>query len=141
MNSKSSRRNFLKSTVLASAPLLAGAAARGEGRTAETQPSAFTRNDRAKWLAIVERVSQPVLEAISQQRLRATMPVETAPGMEEARRRATHLEAVARLLSGLAPSLEASRVTIPPKSRCAAAIANGRGWPFGMAPIRNRPMR
>ncbi len=93
--------------MLASAPLLAGAGARGEGRTAETQPSAFTRNDRAKWLAIVERVSQPVLEAISQQRLRATMPVETAPGMEEARRESTHLEAVARLLSGLAPWLEA----------------------------------
>ena len=92
--------------MLASAPLLAATAARGEEHGAQTQPTASGLDDRAKWLAIVERVSQPVLEAISQQRLRATMPVETAPGME-ARRESTHLEAVARLLSGLAPWLEA----------------------------------
>jgi hypothetical protein len=107
VNSKATRRNFLKSAVLASAPLLAVTAARGEGRSGESQASASGPADRAKWLAIVERVSQPVLEAVSQQKLRATMPVETAPGMEEARRESTHLEAVARLLSGLAPWLEA----------------------------------
>ena len=93
--------------MLASAPLLAVTAARGEGRNPGAPASATGRDDRAKWLAIVERVSHPVLEAISRQRLRATMPVEAAPGMEQARRESTHLEAVARLLSGLAPWLEA----------------------------------
>ncbi|MGD0155482.1 MAG: DUF2264 domain-containing protein [Terracidiphilus sp.] len=107
MGSRSTRRNFLKSTLLASAPLQAGAAAQGEGRSREAPASESGRNDRAKWLAIVERVSQPVLEAMSQQKLRATMPVEAAPGFEEARRESMHLEAVARLLSGLAPWLEA----------------------------------
>lgn len=106
MHSTVTRRNFLKSAVLASAPLLA-ASARGERDSANPKSGASGPDDRAKWLAIVERVSQPVLEAISQQRLRATMPVETAPGMEETRRVSTHLEAVARLLSGLAPWLEA----------------------------------
>ncbi len=64
-------------------------------------------SDRTRWLAILERISQPVLEAISQQKLRATMPVEARPGLVEARRQSTYLEAVGRLLSGLAPWLEA----------------------------------
>jgi hypothetical protein len=107
MGRGSTRRNFLKSTLLASAPLLAGAAAPGEAQSKAAPASAQDRDDRAKWLAMVERVSQPVLETISQQKLRATMPVESAPGLEAARRESTHLEAVARLLSGLAPWLEA----------------------------------
>jgi len=113
MKSSATRRNFLKSAVLASAPLLAGVQARGAGQQAETPANGTGRDDRAKWLAIVKRVSQPVLEAASQQRLRATMPVEAAPGFEEIRRESTHLEAVARLLSGLAPWLEADQGSDP----------------------------
>jgi hypothetical protein len=100
------RRNFLKSALLASAPLLAGPAAQGAARDAKAEEAPASADDRAKWLAIVERVSQPVLEAISQQKLRATMPVEAIAGQEEARRQSTHLEAVGRLLCGLAPWLE-----------------------------------
>jgi hypothetical protein len=100
------RRNFLKSALLASAPLVAQA---GESKSIATpgpdQPPAI-KSDRSAWLAIVERVAQPVLEAISQQKLRATMPVEAAEGLTDTRRQSTHLEAVGRLLSGLAPWLE-----------------------------------
>lgn len=74
--------------------------AKGEMRFSE-------KDDRAKWLEIVERVSRPVLEAISQQKLRATMSVEAAEGLKETRSLTAHLEAVARLLCGLAPWLEA----------------------------------
>jgi len=63
-------------------------------------------DDRKKWLEIAERVSQPLLEAISQQKLRATMPIESAPGAREARAASAHLEATGRLLCGLAPWLE-----------------------------------
>ena len=105
--SKASRRSFLKKAVLASAPLFASASGRASAaETATAQPPA-AKDDRATWLEIVERVSQPVLEAISQQKLRATMPVEAAPGFERERKQSTHLEAVGRLLSGLAPWLEA----------------------------------
>jgi hypothetical protein len=101
MPAQATRRTFLKSALLASAPLLAASAA------AETmQPAATGADDRKKWLAIVEQVAQPVLEAISLQKLRATMPVECAPGDEAARAQSTHLEAIARLLCGLAPWLE-----------------------------------
>lgn len=54
----------------------------------------------------MERVAYPVLDALSRGRLKATMPVECAKGMEASRRRTTYLEAVGRLLSGIAPWLE-----------------------------------
>jgi len=107
MNSRATRRNFLKSALLASAPLIAAQGARSAAGEATPAGKSSGNDDRAKWLAIVERVSQPVLEAISQQKLRATMPVEAVEGQKAARRESTHLEAVARLLSGLAPWLEA----------------------------------
>lgn len=108
-----SRRNFLKGALLASVPFAAGSAAETPvPAVAQTQPGEGT-GDRARWVSIVERVSQPVLEAISQQKLRATMPVEAKQGLVEARRQSTHLEAVGRLLSGLAPWLEAAPVHDP----------------------------
>ena len=85
---------------------MAGSAARATTSLSQTQSGSPGIDDRAKWLAIVERVSQPVLEAISQQKLRATMPVEAAAGLAQDRSQSTHLEAVGRLLSGLAPWLE-----------------------------------
>ena len=98
------RRTFLKGALLASAPLLAGATM----PVAESEAAAGAADDRSRWLRIVERVSNPVLKAISEQRLRATMPVEAAEGLREARSQSTHLEAVGRLLTGLAPWLEAA---------------------------------
>lgn len=104
-----SRRSFLKGALLASAPLLAhSASAQSAPQAPAEQPS--STSDRAKWIAIVERVSQPVLSAISRQQLRATMPIEAAAGLAKARSQSTHLEAVGRLLSGLAPWLEADAV-------------------------------
>ncbi len=105
-----SRRTFLKGALLAAAPFTAVPLA---SATAFDAPAPRTANDRQKWISIVERVSQPVLEAISQQKLRATMPVDAAPGHASDRAQSTHLEAVGRLLSGLAPWLEAAPGTHP----------------------------
>jgi hypothetical protein len=101
--SRATRRTFLKSALLASAPLVAGTSA-GAAQSI-TEPRAGIE-DRKLWLAIVERVSHPVLEAISRQQLRATMPIECVKSEEAARAQCTHLEAVGRLLCGLAPWLE-----------------------------------
>ena len=109
------RRTFLKSALLASAPLLAGSATHAAAEA--TLGPATGREDRKKWLAIVEQVSQPLLEAISQQKLRATMPVECAKGQEEASRNSTHLQAVGRLLCGLAPWLEAEPGSDPAEEK------------------------
>jgi len=106
--SRATRRTFLKSALLASAPMAAGA----QFSSAPTSsPSRSGSENRKQWLAIVEKVSQPVLEAISRQKLRATMPIECAPGQQASRAECTHLEAVARLLCGLAPWLEGATET------------------------------
>ena len=67
--------------------------------------------DRAYWIEVVKRVSEPVLEAVSKGQLRAKMPVETGAGLVEARSKSTHLEAFGRLISGLGPWLESTDVS------------------------------
>ncbi len=69
---------------------------------AEASPSS---HDRERWARLATQLAQPVLGALAERRLKATMPVEAAP---TARNRAavTHLEALGRLLAGLAPWLE-----------------------------------
>lgn len=62
---------------------------------------------RAEWVSIAERIAQPVLTALSRHQLRATMPVEIGPNNKRTDRpECTHLEALGRLLAGLAPWLE-----------------------------------
>lgn len=84
--------------------MLAPSFASGVRSNGEDQVSAVS--DREHWLALLERVSHPVLEAMSRHELRLKMPVEAAPGLRDERAVGTHLEAFARLLAGLAPWLE-----------------------------------
>jgi Uncharacterized protein conserved in bacteria len=103
------RRKFLLNTMAAGATtLLAGnGSAQTSGvHAASTTMPASGADDRATWLALLEQVSEPVLHALSERRLRATMPVEAAPGQAAARAVGSPLEAIGRLLSGLAPWLE-----------------------------------
>jgi hypothetical protein len=99
------RRDFLKGALALGAstglPLQAGTSA---GAVANEATGA---RDREYWMRVVRRVSDPVLEALSKGQLRARMPVEAGSGLVEARSQSTHLEAMGRLLCGLAPWLEA----------------------------------
>lgn len=61
---------------------------------------------RSQWLTHLQAMGRPVLEALATGRLRSDMPVEEAPGCQSPRGGCTHLEAVARLLLGIAPWLE-----------------------------------
>ena len=61
--------------------------------------------DRRYWVGVAERLAAPVLENLSARRLKAAMPVESAPGAVN-RDHFSHLEALGRLLMGLAPWLE-----------------------------------
>lgn len=69
----------------------------------ETLPAS---SGRAYWLRQMERVIFPVLDALQQHKLKASMPIEAKAGMEESRKHTTHLEAFGRALCGLAPWLE-----------------------------------
>ncbi len=60
---------------------------------------------REAWWRLLHKVVGPVLRAGSERRLRASMPVEIAPGGDDSRYGCSHLEAVGRTLSGLAPWL------------------------------------
>src|SRR5882724_4411071 len=63
--------------------------------------------DRAKWVRLADKLAHPVLTALAARRLKTVMPVEVAPGgNRDARAQYTHLEALGRLLCGLAPWLE-----------------------------------
>jgi hypothetical protein len=59
---------------------------------------------RSSWVKHLERLALPVLEAGAAGRLKATLPVEQKPGQDRAP--FAVLEAVGRLLAGLAPWLE-----------------------------------
>ncbi len=61
-------------------------------------------DDRPYWADMLYRIAHPVLEALANGRLKATMPVEVAHPQDRAH--VTHLEAFGRTLAGIAPWLE-----------------------------------
>jgi hypothetical protein len=63
-------------------------------------------NDRAYWIEMLQRVVNPVLENLAAGKLRERMPVECPAGNPADRLKFTHLEAIGRALSGIAPWLE-----------------------------------
>src|SRR5205823_6611576 len=100
------RREFL-----ASLGAFAAAAPRGRGWTPGLRPesaSSLTPGsaDREYWLNVLARLTEPVLTNLAEGRLRQRMPMEIAPAGRPDRRDYTHLEAVGRLLTGIAPWLE-----------------------------------
>jgi hypothetical protein len=101
------RRELLKSCIAVSAAGLPfGEAALAKGFSGGIGPSSPFAEDRASWVAMLDRICRPVFEALSQRRLKATMPIEAYAGKEEDRRKTTYLEALGRALSGMAPWLE-----------------------------------
>jgi len=91
------RRAFLM-TIGAGASI-AGAPERAAG---SSQPAAAS--DRATWVGVVQKLADPVLENLAAETLKQRMPVEQAEGAR--REGVTHLEALGRLLAGIAPWLE-----------------------------------
>ncbi len=99
-----SRRLFLQTAALGaagSAGLLRGEAP-PPGASAGSAPAPA---ERAVWLTHLERVADPVLAGLAAGALKKSMPVECPAGNPAERARVTHLEAVGRLLSGIAPWL------------------------------------
>ena len=95
------RREFLKRAGVAGA----AASALPASLVAE-QRNAPTPSDRDVWIGVMRRLADPVLNHSANGTLKKTMPVEQATGAD--RRSVTHLEAVGRLLAGLAPWIELS---------------------------------
>lgn len=108
------RRDLLRSSLAATlATALPAAAQAGQ---------AFPSTGRVFWLKHLDRVSWPVLQALAVGRLRSSMPIEARPEMAASRTRTTHLEAVGRLLSGVAPWLELAPAAGPEGQRRAEYV-------------------
>ena len=73
-------------------------------RAGAAQPASTSGGDRAVWVGVVRRLSDPVLNNLAQETLKTRMPVEEAAGANRAS--VTHLEALGRLVAGIAPWLE-----------------------------------
>lgn len=99
------RRQFLQGSIAAGAALSSISAL---PETLTTEPHG---DDREFWLRILDKISFPVLQAAGQGKLKAEMPVEAPHGNIEERRAFTHLEALGRLLAGIAPWLESGEGT------------------------------
>lgn len=89
---------------------LQGGAALGvlAGLRMPTQAATFEsgEEDRKYWLQLLAKIADPVLSAASQRRLKELMPVEAMHGNVEERKQYTYLEALGRLMTGIAPWLE-----------------------------------
>lgn len=72
----------------------------------ECPPREKEEQVRAYFVASIVKIADPVLNALSKGELKKTMPVETTAGAWDDRTHVTHLEALGRLLSGMAPWLE-----------------------------------
>jgi hypothetical protein len=88
------RRDFLKAAGAASAWPTA----------ASGQPASAAPGDRNTWIALMQRLADPVLTNLANGTLKSRMPIEQASGAD--RRSVTHLEALGRLVAGLAPWIE-----------------------------------
>lgn len=62
--------------------------------------------DRVYWCNMAYKISHPVLDALSKQELKATMPIELRSGISKEKREPVYLEALGRTLCGIAPWLE-----------------------------------
>jgi len=106
------RREFIRrlSALGAVLPVAHATSPRSTPAPAATPPSAESREE---WVRLATRLADPVLGALAAGRLRATMPVELSATATAERRDYAHLEAVGRLLAGIAPWLELGADSTP----------------------------
>ena len=117
------RRHFFLRTTLAGA----GSAALSSVPTlAASNDDAARTESREWWWKTLVKVAEPVLGKLAENRLKATMPVEALPGHEEKRRIVTHLEALGRTLSGIAPWLAVTGITATEEAERARMAAFAR---------------
>jgi hypothetical protein len=81
-----------------------GALAIATGASDAAQRGDAAASDREYWIGVMRRLADPVLTNLANGTLKARMPVEQAAATD--RRAVTHLEALGRLVAGIAPWIE-----------------------------------
>ena len=102
------RRTFTRLVTALPVGLGMGKEKTGNGLLDTFSGRQAANDDRAYWLQTLLKIADPVLSALAKNRLKATMPVESAPGQQPGRTVVSHLEALGRTMAGLAPWLELS---------------------------------
>jgi len=95
------RRAFLKHAAALSMAAPAALAGHADSRQTGRAPE----SGRPVWVAVASRLAEPVLANLAARRLKAVMPIEARAGVTD-RASFSHLEALGRLLAGIAPWLE-----------------------------------
>ncbi|PYP79292.1 MAG: hypothetical protein DMD35_08815 [Gemmatimonadetes bacterium] len=121
------RREFLRrlSALGVALPMSTAASLRSIDVASAPPPSPESRE---AWARLAAKVADPVLGALAVGRLHATMPVELSATATTERRDYAHLEAVGRLLAGIAPWLELGADSTPEgatRGRLAALAREG----------------
>jgi hypothetical protein len=98
------RRQFLKDSIALGA-LMPGALVSPQAFS-QAASSRLGEDDRQFWIRTLTQVSNPVLKALNERKLRVMMPVEAPHGNAKERQQFTYLEAMGRLLAGISPWLE-----------------------------------
>ena len=111
------RRTFMRNLAAFSAAPGLALRLRGRSRRSRSRPTlppggyresegTSGADDRDYWLQATQRIAEPVLSNLARRQLKARMPVEAAAESAADRAKVTHLEALGRLLAGIAPWLE-----------------------------------
>src|SRR5260370_42383526 len=82
------------------------AAGGGAGAVVAQPTREAAKPARQYWVRTMGKVAEPVLSNLAAGTLKRNMPVECVTGDGAERRKVTHLEAIGRLLAGIAPWLE-----------------------------------
>jgi hypothetical protein len=112
------RRAFLESIAAAAAPF------------GQREMSPRGGDDRTYWISILRRLAEPVLTRLSR------MPVEQARGAN--REQVSRLEALGRLVAGIAPWLERGEDDLAARTRAAIAAAVDPASPDALNFTRDR---
>jgi hypothetical protein len=100
------RRKFLKwSSLLSMAGIVPAKNALAHA-AAEPEENTFkNKNDRAYWVYLLDKIASPVLSNMSRGELRKNMTVEVSPQWDGRKKEVAYMEALGRLIAGIAPFL------------------------------------
>ncbi len=100
------RRFFLRwSSLLGVAGLVPGKAALCADDILFDDKKEFAQNDRAYWVALLDKIATPVLDNMSKGTLRKHMKMEYSPTWDGRNIQVGYMEAFGRLIAGIAPFL------------------------------------
>lgn len=100
------RRNFIRwSSLLGFAPMAIGAKDAMANTDDIFDDELPKKNDRAYWVALLDKIATPVLSNMSKGELRKNMRMEYSPTWDGRNKEVGYMEAFGRLIAGIAPFL------------------------------------